>query len=231
MSTSPPTVLVVEDEAPIRRFLRPALRGEGYRVVEAESLRDGLVQASTQTPELIIVDLGLPDGDGLELIRRVREWAATPILVLSARERDDDKVQALDQGADDYLTKPFSVLELLARLRVALRHRARIAAGTESATFQVGELSVDLAMRRVTLGSEPIALTPIEFKLLSTLARAPGRVFTHKVLLKDVWGPHREEPHLVRVHLANLRRKIELDPARPRYLLTEPGVGYRLADE
>jgi two-component system KDP operon response regulator KdpE len=230
MCTSPPTVLVVEDEAPIRRFLRPALRGEGYRVVEAETLRDGLVQASTWTPELIVVDLGLPDGDGLELIRRVREWAATPILVLSARGRDDDKVQALDEGADDYLTKPFSVPELLARLRVALRHRARTAAGTES-SFAVGELTIDLAMRRVTLAGEPIALTPIEFKLLSTLASAPGRVFTHKVLLKEVWGPHREEPHLVRVHLANLRRKLEADPARPRYLLTEPGVGYRLADE
>lgn len=227
-----PAVLVVEDELPIRRFLRAALEAEGYRVVEAKSLREGLAQSASAPPDLLLVDLGLPDGDGLELIRRVREWTATPILVLSARGRDDDKVAALDLGADDYLTKPFSVPELLARLRVALRHRARLAAeGPERTRFEVGELAIDLARRRVTLAGKAIAMTPVEYKLLAALARAPGRVFTHRALLHELWGPGREEPHLVRVHVSNLRRKLEADPARPRYVLTEPGVGYRLADE
>jgi two-component system KDP operon response regulator KdpE len=195
-------------------------------------LREGLVQASTQSPELIIVDLGLPDGDGLELIRRIREWSSVPIIVLSVREREGDKVLALDAGADDYLTKPFGVGELLARLRVALRHHARLVDGQrEESLFLVGSRAVDLGRRSVSVDSRPVALTPIEFKLLSALVRAPGRVFTHRALLEQVWGPHRREPHLVRVHLANLRRKLEQDPTRPRYLLTEPGVGYRLADE
>ncbi len=226
------TILVVEDELPIRRFLRPALQGEGYAMIEASTLAQGLVQASTRAPDVIVVDLGLPDGDGLELIRRVREWSAAPILVLSARDREEDKVAALDLGADDYLTKPFGVPELLARVRVALRHRARVlAADRDDPTFCVGDLHVDLGKRRVLLAGEPVSLTPIEFKLLATLARNPGRVFTHRALLNEVWGPGSDERHLVRVHMANLRRKIEKDTARPRYLLTEPGVGYRLADE
>jgi two-component system KDP operon response regulator KdpE len=225
-------VLVVDDELPIRRFLRAALEGEGLRVVEAASLREGLAQAASANPEVLLVDLGLPDGDGLELIRRVREWSQTPILVLSARGRDDDKVAALDLGADDYLTKPFSVPELLARLRVALRHAARAKAeGPERTSYELDGLFVDLARRRVSLGGEPVALTPIEYKLLAALARAPGRVLTHTALLHEVWGPHRHEPHVVRVHMANLRRKLERDATRPRWLLTEAGVGYRLADE
>jgi len=226
------TVLVVDDEVPIRRFLRAALEGEGYRVLEADSLRQGLAQAASSNPEVLLVDLGLPDGDGLELIRRVREWAQTPILVISARGRDDDKVAALDLGADDYLTKPFSVPELLARLRVALRHGARVTGeGPQRTIYELDGLCVDLARRRVTLAGEPVAVTPIEYKLLATLARTPGRVLTHSALLHEVWGAHREEPHVVRVHMANLRRKIERDTTRPRWLLTEPGVGYRLAEE
>lgn len=226
------TILIVEDELPIRRFLRPALQGEGHLLVEASTLSEGLVQAATHAPDVIVVDLGLPDGDGLELIQRVREWTSTPIVVLSARDREVDKVDALDLGADDYLTKPFSVPELLARIRVALRHRARIASGAkEEATFRVHELDVDLAKRVVRLRGEVLALTQIEYRLLAALARAPGRVFTHHALLREVWGPRHSAAHLVRVHMANLRRKIEDDSARPRYLLTEAGVGYRLADE
>jgi two-component system KDP operon response regulator KdpE len=230
MTHVPSTVLVVEDELPIRRFLRPAITAEGHRLLEAGTLQEGLVQASTRSPDVIIVDLGLPDGDGLELIRRVREWSATPIVVLSARNQEQDKVDALDEGADDYLAKPYSVRELMARIRVALRHRA--AAGEDDKpVLRVGELEIDLGRRQVRLGGEAVTLTPIEYKLLSVLARSPGRVHTHHALLREVWGPSREEAHLVRVHMANLRRKLEVDTARPRYLITEPGVGYRLADE
>lgn len=226
------TVLVVEDELPIRRFLRPALESEGLRLLEAGTLGQGLAQAASHAPDVILVDLGLPDGDGLELIRRVREWSSLPILVLSARDRERDKVQALDLGADDYLTKPFGMSELLARVRVALRRRARLAgAGLEADSYVVGELEVDLARRRVTRAGAPVPLTPIEYRLLACLARHPGRVLTHRHLLREVWGPCRDEPHLVRVHMANLRRKLESTAARPRYLLTEQGVGYRLADE
>jgi two-component system KDP operon response regulator KdpE len=229
--TSSETILVVEDELPIRRFIRPALRGEGYRMIEADSLRAGLLQASSHKPSVIIVDLGLPDGDGLELIRQVREWSRTPILVLSARGLETDKVGALDLGADDYLTKPFGVPELLARLRVALRHgRAQAVAAPEHPQTTIDQLVIDRDLRRVSLAGEAVSLTPIEYRLLTTLARAPGRVFTHCALIEAVWGGDGVESHLVRVHMANLRRKLEQDSARPRYLLTEPGVGYRLAD-
>jgi two-component system KDP operon response regulator KdpE len=231
MSSEAGMVLVVEDELPIRRFLRPALQDAGYRLIEADTVASGLAQAASQNPEVLIVDLGLPDGDGLELIERVREWSSAPIVVLTARDREDDKIRALDLGADDYLTKPFSVPELLARLRVAFRHRARSESGETATNVVVGELSIDLARRRVKLEGEPISLTPVEYRLLVMLARAPGRVFTHRALLRDVWGPGRDEAHLVRVHVANLRRKLERDPGRPRFLLTEPGVGYRLADD
>jgi two-component system KDP operon response regulator KdpE len=227
-----PTVLIVEDERAIRRFLRPALESEGYRVLEADDQQSGLGMASSHTPDLIVLDLGLPDRDGLELIRAVREWTSTPIIIVSARGQDTDKVRALDLGADDYLTKPFSVQELLARVRAALRRNAVVRDSTDgSPAFTVGDLVIDLAKRRVTLAAQPVTLTPIEFKLLAELARHPGRVLTHKALLQAVWGPSRSsEPHLVRVHMANLRRKLELDSSRPRYLLTEPTVGYRLAD-
>jgi two-component system KDP operon response regulator KdpE len=189
--------------------------------------------ASTHVPELVILDLGLPDGDGCEVVTSIREWSNMPIIVVSARGREEDKVRALDLGADDYLTKPFSVPELLARLRVARRHAARVRSDSPAATtFSVGDLSIDLLKRRVRLGGTDLALTPIEYRLLAHLAGHPGRVFTHKALLEAAWGPARlSEPHLVRVHMANLRRKVETDTARPRYLLTEPGVGYRLADE
>jgi two-component system KDP operon response regulator KdpE len=228
----PPTILIVEDERAIRRFLRPALEGEGYRVLEADDQRSGLGMASSHTPDLIILDLGLPDRDGLELIRAVREWASTPIIIVSARGQETDKVKALDLGADDYLTKPFSVQELLARVRASLRRSSSIHGAIDgSPVFTVGDLVIDLAKRRVTLASEPVTLTPLEFKLLAELAKHPGRVLTHKALLDAVWGPSRSnEPHLVRVHMANLRRKLEADTTRPRYLLTEPTVGYRLAD-
>jgi two-component system KDP operon response regulator KdpE len=227
-----PTILIVEDERAIRRFLRPALEGEGYRVLEADDQRSGLGMASSHTPDLIILDLGLPDRDGLELIRAVREWASTPIIIVSARGQETDKVKALDLGADDYLTKPFSVQELLARVRASLRRSSSIHGAIDgSPVFTVGDLVIDLAKRRVTLASEPVTLTPLEFKLLAELAKHPGRVLTHKALLDAVWGPSRSnEPHLVRVHMANLRRKLEADTTRPRYLLTEPTVGYRLAD-
>ncbi|MCC7387494.1 MAG: response regulator [Phycisphaerales bacterium] len=232
MTDPSPTVLIVEDERAIRRFLRPALEGEGYRVLEADDQRSGLGMASSHTPDLIILDLGLPDRDGLELIRAVREWSSMPIIIVSARGQDADKVKALDLGADDYLTKPFSVQELLARVRAALRRSAAVRdAADGSPVFAVGSLTIDLAKRRVTLAAEPVTLTPLEFKLLAELAKHPGRVLTHKALLDAVWGPSRsKEPHLVRVHMANLRRKLEADTTRPRYLLTEPTVGYRLAD-
>ncbi len=232
MTQPAPTILVVEDERAIRRFLRPALESHAYRVLEADDQQSGLAMASSHTPDLIILDLGLPDRDGLELIRAVREWTATPIIIVSARGQESDKVNALDLGADDYLTKPFSVQELLARVRAALRRSAAVHDTTDpSPVFTVGELVIDLAKRRVTLAAAPVSLTPLEFKLLAELAKHPGRVLTHKALLQAVWGPTRsKEPHLVRVHMANLRRKLEADTTRPRYLLTEMSVGYRLAD-
>lgn len=231
--TSAPLILIVEDELPIRRFMRPALADQGWRVIEAESVQGGLAMAASHVPDIVILDLGLPDGDGKQLIVALRAWTATPIVVVTAREREAEKVAALDAGADDYLVKPFSVPELLARVRVALRHAARVQAGAAASPLvTVGELAIDLAARRVRLRGEALTLTRIEYKLLAELARFPGRVFTHRALITAVWGPGRDEDaQLVRAHLANLRKKLELDTARPRYLLTEPGVGYRLADE
>ena len=226
-----PVVLVIEDEAPIRRFLRPTLASQGYRVVESETGEDGLLQAATRQPELVILDLGLPDLDGLEVIRRLREWSAIPIIVLSARGAESDKVAALDAGADDYVAKPFAVGELLARARVALRHAIPGRESGES-TFVVADLRVDLARRRVWLGETEIRLTPIEYRLLATLVRHAGKVLTHRQLLQEVWGPAQvDQTHYVRVYMANLRRKLEADSARPRFLRTEPGVGYRLLTE
>lgn len=227
------TVLIVEDERAIRRFLRSALEAEGHKVLEADGRQTGIGLASSHTPDLIILDLGLPDGDGLELVTAVREWSSTPIVVVSARGQEADKVRALDAGADDYLTKPFSVQELLARVRAALRRSASVQNAQDGTpVFTVADLTIDLAKRRVTLAGEHVGLTPLEFKLLAELAKHPGRVITHRALLEAVWGPGRsKEPHLVRVHMANLRRKLESDTARPRYLLTEPSVGYRLSDQ
>jgi two-component system KDP operon response regulator KdpE len=231
MSGPPPTVLLVEDDAQIRRFLRAVVPAHGFELIEAASADLGLAQAAMRTPEVVLLDLGLPDLDGLEFIRRLREWSAIPIVVISARGLERDKVAALDAGADDYLTKPFGVDELLARLRVALR-RAASAGPAAGPIFTAGELSVDLAARVVRRAGREVHLTPTEFKLLSLLVRHAGRVVTHRQLLLEVWGPGSvESAHYLRVQMYGLRHKLEEVPARPRYLLTEPGVGYRLRDE
>jgi two-component system, OmpR family, KDP operon response regulator KdpE len=227
-----PVVLLIEDEPQMRRFLRAALENEAYSLVEAATAREGLAQAAGRNPDIILMDLGLPDGDGIDLTRRIREWARTPIVVISARGQERDKVAALDAGADDYLTKPFGVGELLARLRVALRHAARGPDASPEPVFAVGDLRVDLVRRQVFAAGGEVHLTPTEYKLLTTLVRHAGRVLTHRQLLKDVWGPNAvEHSHYVRVYMTQLRHKLEADPTRPRYLLTEPGVGYRLQAE
>ena len=227
---SEPVLVLIEDEPQIRRFLRTTLGSQGYRLFEAATGSDGLVEAASRQPDVVIVDLGLPDIDGLEVIRRLREWSTAPIIVLSARGQEADKVVALDLGADDYVSKPFGSDELLARVRVALRHKAGVARA--DAVFATGELRVDLGRRHVFVREQEVKLTPTEYRLLTTLVRYAGRVLTHRQLLKEVWGPNQtEEAHYLRVYMAQLRRKIEVDPAQPRYLLTEPGVGYRLAAE
>jgi len=227
-----PVVVLIEDEPQIRRFLRATLTGQGYRLFEATTGADGLVEVGSRQPDVVIVDLGLPDIDGIDVIRRLREWTAVPIIVLSARGQERDKVTALDVGADDYVSKPFGADELLARIRVALRHTAGASHEGDDATFQVGALQMDLLRRQVFVGDREVRLTPIEYKLLAALVRHAGKVVTHAQLLRDVWGPtHTDQAHYVRVYLAHLRHKLETEPARPRYLLTEPGVGYRLATE
>jgi two-component system KDP operon response regulator KdpE len=224
--------LLIEDEVQIRRFLRIALASQGFRLVEAATGEEGLAAAATQQPEIIVLDLGLPDLDGMEIIRRVREWSAVPIIVLSARGQERDKIAALDQGADDYVAKPFAVGELLARMRVALRHASRLPGDGGEPVFATGELRVDLARRLVSVADREVHLTPIEYRLLATLVKHAGKVLTHQQLLREVWGPnHAEQAHYLRVFTAQLRRKLERDPARPRFILTEPGVGYRLSTE
>jgi two-component system KDP operon response regulator KdpE len=225
-----PTVLVIEDEPQMRRFLKASLEAHDYRLVEAVTAREGLAQAAGRNPDAILLDLGLPDLDGIELTRRLREWSRIPVIVISARGREQDKIAALDAGADDYLTKPFGLGELLARLRVALR---RVAAnGGAEPVLVIGDLKVDLGARLVYRGGQEVHLTPIEYKLLATLARHAGKVLTHRMLLKEVWGPNAvEHTHYVRVYMTQLRHKLEDDPSRPRYLLTESGVGYRLRTE
>jgi two-component system KDP operon response regulator KdpE len=222
-------VLIVEDEPQVLRFLRASLSAHGYRVLEAASGEQGLVEAATRSPDIVLLDLGLPDLDGVEVARRLREWSAVPVIVLSARGQESDKIKALDAGADDYLTKPFGVGELLARMRVALRNAARVAAGAGEPSFEVGELRVDLAARRVFVRDEEVRLTRTEYNLLATLVKHVGKVVTHRQLLLEVWGPGATgESHYLRVYMGQLRHKLEQDPARPRYLLTETGVGYRL---
>jgi two-component system KDP operon response regulator KdpE len=221
-------VLVVEDEPQVMRFLRASLPAHGYRLIEAVTGQQALVEASTRAPDLILLDLGLPDVDGVEVARRVREWSKVPIVVLSARGQERDKIQALDAGADDYLTKPFGVGELLARMRVALRHAAR-AGGDGEPVFESGELKVDLAARQVFLAGVEVRLTRTEFNLLAALVKNGGKVVTHRQLLREVWGPAAtDRSHYLRVYMGQLRHKLESEPARPRYLLTEIGVGYRL---
>jgi two-component system KDP operon response regulator KdpE len=232
MAEHAPLVLLIEDEPQMRRFLRAALESHQFLFVEAATSREGLAQATGRNPDVILLDLGLPDGDGIDLTRRVREWSSTPIIVISARGKEQDKIAALDAGADDYLTKPFGVGELLARLRVALRHAARAAADAPAPIFTVGDLRVDLVRRQVLLRDAEVHLTPTEYKLLAVLVRHAGLVLTHRQLLKDVWGPNAsEQTHYLRVYMAELRHKLEQDPARPRYLVTESGVGYRLRTE
>ena len=223
-------ILMIEDEQPIRRFLHAALEDAGYRVSEAANGVEGLRAAMSQPPDIVVLDLGLPDLDGQEVLKRLREWYRSPVIILSARDQESQKVEALDHGADDYVAKPFSVGELLARLRVALRHAYRM--GPEVTTVKIGELEVDLAARLVSINGTQVHLTPIEFKLLTTMMKHAGKVLTHRFLLREVWGPQdSQENHYLRVFVAGLRRKIEHDSAKPRYILTEQGVGYRFAPE
>jgi len=227
-----PLVLVVEDEPQVMRFLRATLPAHGYRMLEAANGAQALVEAQTRQPDVVLLDLGLPDLDGLEVTRRIREWSSVPIVVVSARGQERDKVQALDAGADDYLTKPFGTDELLARMRVALRHAARVAGGEGETVFEAWELRVDLASRLVHLRGEEVRLTRTEYRLLAALVQHAGKVLTHRQLLREVWGPGASnETHYLRVYMAQLRHKLEDDPARPRYLLTETGVGYRFRTE
>lgn len=224
-------VLVVEDEPQMLRFLRASLTSHGFRMLEATTAAEAMAAATTHTPELVLLDLGLPDLDGIEVTRRLRGWTRVPIIVISARGREDDKVEALDAGADDYLTKPFGVNELLARMRVALRHAEQAGLATESRVLEFGPLKIDLEHRQVTLEGREIHLTPIEYKLLVLLGHNAGKVLTHRQILKEVWGPaFVGQPHYVRVRMAELRKKIEPEPGHPRLLVTEPGVGYRLRD-
>jgi two-component system KDP operon response regulator KdpE len=231
MSEPKPVIVAIEDDPQIRRFLRTGLESRGFQIHEAETGAQGLAEAANRRADLVLLDLGLPDMDGVEIVRKIREWSALPVIVLSARVTETDKVAALDAGADDYLTKPFGLGELLARIRVALRH-SQGAAQDKGGVFAVASLKVDLAQRRVHVDGKEVHLTPIEYRLLAVLVKHAGKVLTHRQLLKEVWGPgYIERSHYLRVHMASLRHKLEADPARPRFLLTEVGVGYRLAAE
>ena len=228
MTETTRSAVVVEDEPQIRRFVRTALEAEGWQVFEASTVKQGLVEAGTRRPDLIVLDLGLPDGDGVDYLRDLRGWSTVPVIVLSARSDETDKIAALDAGADDYLTKPFGVGELMARVRVALR-RGLGAGDAGSPVFRFGDVEVDRVARRVQRAGEPVHLTPIEYRLLGELMANAGKVLTHRQLLKAVWGPaHVEQSHYLRVYMGNLRQKLEADPARPQHLVTETAVGYRL---
>jgi two-component system KDP operon response regulator KdpE len=230
MSEQPVRVLVVDDEPQIRRLLRVSLGAQGYQVREAAHGEEAITMTATERPDVIILDLGLPDLDGLDVLRRIREWTDTPIVVLSVREQEAEKVKAFDLGADDYVTKPFGMAELLARIQTALRHRLQTE--VEEPIFRSGELIVDLGRRRVSVAGRDIKLTPKEYDLLRVLVTHAGRVLTHQQLLRVVWGPgSASETHYLRVYIGQLRQKLETDPAQPRYILTEPGVGYRFCDD
>jgi len=223
---NPPRILIIDDELAIRRFLHMVLSNEGFSIHEAEGGYAGLAASATVRPDVILLDLGLPDLDGIEVIRRIREWSQVAIIVLSVRGHEDDKVNALNAGADDYMTKPFSAGELLARIRAALRHSLK---QTHDPVFTDRELVIDLALRRVTVSGEPVQLTPTEYDLLRLLVTHAGKVLTHGMIFKQIWGiTDAQQPHVLRVNISNLRRKIEADPSRPRHIITEPGVGYRL---
>jgi two-component system KDP operon response regulator KdpE len=226
------TALIIEDEPEIRRFLRATLTEQGFRYYEARTGHDVLAEATARNPDIILLDLGLPDMDGTDVIRKLREWTPIPIIILSARDQEATKVAALDLGADDYVTKPFSVNELLVRMRASLRQMARASVEQSEAVFATGALRIDLARRQVLMGGRELHLTPIEYKLLVTLVRYAGKVVTHRQLLKEVWGPlHVDEAHYLRGYMRQLRNKIEPNSANPQYLLTELGVGYRLKSE
>jgi two-component system KDP operon response regulator KdpE len=232
MSDTQSTVLLVEDEKQMRKLVTISLKANDYDVIEAETAEEGVKQAASYTPDLVLLDLGLPDTDGFSVIKRIREWSKMPIIVISASGQEEKKVRALDEGADDYLTKPFGAAELLARIRVALRHAAR--GPDSSSVVKIGddEIEVDLVKRVVRVRGAEVHLTPIEYKLLTTLAKHAGMVMTHRHLLEQVWGPgHAHQMQYLRVYMTQLRHKLESNPARPRYLLTEPGVGYRLKIE
>jgi len=227
-----PTLVVIEDDPQIRRFLRSGLSAQPMRIFEAESGAQGLVEAATRKPDLVILDLGLPDVDGVDVVARLREWYTGPIVILSARSAEQEKIKALDAGADDYLTKPFGIGELLARIRAALRRAAQPAGGDGASTFEFGDVHVDLAARRVFRAGQEAHLTPNEYRLLAVLVRHAGKVCTHRQLLAEVWGPsHVEHAHYLRIYMAQLRHKLEADPTNPRFLRTELGVGYRLLAE
>lgn len=229
MSNPNPIIVVIEDDPPIRRFLRTALGTHGFEIFEAATGKQGIIEAGTRKPDLIILDLGLPDMDGVEVVKILRSWSEMPIIVLSARNSEQHKIEALDAGADDYLTKPFGVGELLARIRVALRHASKAPEQTSSGVFISGGLKVDLINRKVYNEEREIHLTPIQYRLLSVLVKHAGKVLTHRQILKEVWGPgHSESSHYLRIYMSQLRHKLEADPAQPQYLLTESGVGYWL---
>lgn len=229
MSALKPKIIVIEDDPPIRRFLRTALDSHGFEVFEAATGKQGVIEANTRKADLIILDLGLPDLDGIEVVKAIRAWSPMPIIVLSARSAEAQKIEALDAGADDYLTKPFGLGELLARIRVALRHASAPAEQTEAGVFATGTLRVDLLNRRVYDGKEEIHLTPIQYRLLAVLVKHAGKILTHRQILKEVWGPNSvESAHYLRIYMSQLRHKLEADPAQPKYLLTESGVGYWL---
>jgi two-component system KDP operon response regulator KdpE len=228
MTEPSPVAILVEDERQIRRFVRTALEAEGWSVHDTDTLRQGLIDAGTRKPDLIILDLGLPDGDGMEFLRDLRGWSKVPVIVLSARVGEQDKIEALDAGADDYLTKPFGVGELLARVRAASRRR-RDAGATVGSVVEFGDVKIDLSLRTVHKNGVSIHLTPIEYRLLSLLIANFGKVLTHRQILREVWGPsHTEDGHYVRVYMGHLRQKLEDDPAQPRHILTETAIGYRL---
>lgn len=231
MSRLQPVIVVIEDDPPIRRFLRTGLTAQGFSVFEAATGKQGIIEAGNRKPDLVILDLGLPDMDGEQVIQAIRAWSAIPIIILSARSSEDQKIKGLDAGADDYLTKPFGLGELLARIRVALRRANQRAANDTGEVFSCGNLLIDFPHRTVSVGGKDVHLTPIQYRLLTTLVKNAGKVLTHQQILKEVWGPSfQENDHYLRIYMSQLRQKLEADPAQPKFLLTELGVGYRFND-
>lgn len=229
MNQASPVIVVIEDDPAIRLFLRTGLSAHGFKVFEADRGKQGIIEAGVRKPDLIILDLGLPDMDGVDVIKTIREWSTMPIIILSARSNEQNKIDALDAGADDYLTKPFGLGELLARIRVALRHSVSSLAQYQNGIFKTGALKVDLLKRQVFVADSEVHLTPIQYRLLSVLIKNAGKVLTHQSLLKEVWGPsYKDNSHYLRIYMSQLRQKLETDPAQPQYLLTESGIGYRL---